>query len=97
MFNCVASLWRPFEIEFGAFEKNLRHQRAEIDDEIRLATAQAAVHDIEAASRFREALTKTLSGWRSSQDNRNMMIDKAKSRKCLSPIDFIKAVVSPQL
>jgi hypothetical protein len=69
----------PFEVEFGTYERFLRQQKVEIDDEIRLATARAKMLDIEAGTRFRDALTKRMDVWRAKEDNRNHLIEKAKS------------------
>jgi hypothetical protein len=81
IFNFVSSLWKPFEIEFGVFEREMKHKKNEIDDEIRLATAQAIKQDVEAGSRFREDLTKSLTSWHSSGEARYSMLEKAKFRK----------------
>ncbi len=75
------TLWKPFEIKFGPFEKSMREQRAEIDDEIRLAAARATMQDIEEGSHFRNHLKNTMSVWRTSNSDRNKIIDKAKSCK----------------
>jgi hypothetical protein len=79
--NFVSTLWKPFELEFAALEKDLKQQRAEIDDEIRLATAQVALQEREAASRFREGFSRNLIMWRSADETRNRTVDRAKTGK----------------
>ncbi len=79
--NSVSTLWRPFELEFAELEKDMKQQRADIDEEIRLAATQVAIRERNDASRFRDSFTKNFTMWRSSDEARNNMLDKAKSRK----------------
>jgi hypothetical protein len=57
----------------------------------------ATMHDNEVGSRSRDALTKTLSIWRSSVDNHKTIIDRAKSRKCSTPVIHVNVLIQPQL
>ena len=40
-----AALWRPFEVEFGTFQKTLRTQSEEVRQEIALSAEKAADHE----------------------------------------------------
>jgi hypothetical protein len=79
--NFLSTLWKPFELEFATLEKDLKQKRAEIDDEIRLASAQVAIQERNDASRFRDSMSKKFTLWRSADEARNQTIDAAKSRK----------------
>ncbi len=79
--NFLSTLWKPFELEFASLEKDLRQQRAEIDDEIRLAAAQVAIRERNDASSFRDSMSRNFTIWRSADEARNQTIDAAKSRK----------------
>jgi hypothetical protein len=79
--NFLSTFWRPFELEFAALEKDLKQQRAEIDDEIRLASAQVALQEREDASSFREGISRKFTLWRSADETRNRALDASKSRK----------------
>ena len=55
-----AALWRPFEVEFGTFQKTLRTQSEEVRQEVALSSEKAAAHERElqiiersSASRYR--------------------------------------------
>jgi hypothetical protein len=50
--NFESSLWKPFELEFGAFETQMQQQKAGVDEEIRLASARAMMQDIEEGNAF---------------------------------------------
>jgi hypothetical protein len=56
--NFISNLWKPFELEFAKLEKDLSQQRTDIDDKIRFASAQVAVREQEAFSRFRSTISK---------------------------------------
>jgi hypothetical protein len=81
--NFVSTLWKPFEVEFAALEKDLKQQRADIDEEIRLSAAQVAIQERNDAARFRESFTKNFTMWRSADEARIKTLDLAKSRKAL--------------
>ena len=40
-----AALWRPFEVEFGTFQKTLRAQSEEVRQEIAVSSEKAADHE----------------------------------------------------
>ena len=69
------ALWRPFETEFGDFEATLRRQNKEVDEEIRLAEAQAAYQERKSAAEhrkhelvFRNKAIKDTQEWRLQKD-----------------------------
>ncbi len=73
----VASLWRPFELEFATFESELKRLNIEVMEEIRLAAMQTASDYQAGGVNFRKSMTR----WRDKDNARNMMIDAHRSRK----------------
>jgi hypothetical protein len=92
--NFVSTLWWPFELEFAELEKDMKQQRADVDEEIRLAVTQVAIRERNDASCFGDSFTKNFTMWRSADEVRNNMMDKAKSRKSANPLTWVHVELS---
>ncbi len=70
----MTTLWQPFEVEFAAFETDLKRLNREVNEEIRLASEQAAAKYRDGGIRFRESMMQ----WRSKDDARNMLVNECR-------------------
>ncbi len=68
----MATILKPFEVEFATFESELRRLNYEVMEETRLASVQAASAYQSSGLRFRDTLTR----WREKDNARNMDIDE---------------------
>lgn len=68
-------MWKPFEHEFGDLERDLRSRNEDVNEEIRLASEQAASDYRQSGSRFRnmvEQSSQKEQAWRLQADERKL-------------------------
>lgn len=73
----LKSVWKPFDIEFGDLEKDLQRRNEDVNDELRLASEQAASDYRKSGSLFRNSViasSKKEQAWR-------LQVDERKSSK----------------
>ena len=81
------AIWRPFEREFAAFEVDLREQGAQLQDEIRLASEQAASREREAVSSeryYEKSFRAEVRKDSEARAKRQLRKDRAKASKLVS-------------
>ncbi|KAI9765585.1 MAG: hypothetical protein M1840_007274 [Geoglossum simile] len=74
--QATTALWRPFEVEFGDLQNELRKQNERVRREIDLASQQAAYQERMAASRERH-----LSRWRAKRDHDEALNQRIQANK----------------
>jgi hypothetical protein len=80
----TTALWKPFEMEFGSFEADLRRLHREVTEAIQLASTRSTVEYQKNGMRFRDMVKE----WRDKDNSQQVSLAKQRSSQWSTQLEM---------